>query len=138
MEWVGRKSRSTSACDTRGRRWLTCSAHSSTPNPSQMLVTDPICVVWSYIYIYIYTYNMYTCAHCLQGKIQKYILLVCTCGNSTACCLVTKPGSLLLPPPLFSKPVAPPPPSNTPLHGGSLFSMLRTQNNLINMKEVTN
>ena len=37
-------------------------------------------------------------------------------GNSTACRLVTKPGSLLLPPPpLFSKPVPPPPPSNTPL-----------------------
>ena len=34
-----------------------------------------------------------------------YFALVSTCGNSTACCLVTKPGSLLLPPPLFSKPV---------------------------------
>ena len=35
-------------------------------------------------------------------------VLVSTCGNSTACCLVTKPGSLLLPPPLFSKPLPPP------------------------------
>ena len=34
-----------------------------------------------------------------------------TCGNSTACCLVTKAGSLLLPPPLLSQSVA----SLTPL-----------------------
>ena len=41
-------------------------------------------------------------------------MTVYTCGNSTACCLVTKPGSLLLPLPLFSKPVAPPPPPPPP------------------------
>ena len=57
------------------------------------------------------------------------VLLVCTYGNST--------GSLLLPPPLFSKPVAPPPPLQHTA-GGSLLSMLTTQNTLINMKEVTN
>ena len=45
-----------------------------------------------------------------QAGIYVYLCtLVSTCGNSTACCLVTKAGSLLLPPPLFSKPVAPPP-----------------------------
>ena len=61
---------------------------------------------------------------------QRY-RLVCTCGNST--------GSLLLPPPLFSKPVPPPPPPpSTYPAGGSLLSVLTTQNTLINMKEVTN
>ena len=37
-----------------------------------------------------------------------YYRLVSTCGNSTACCLVTKPGSPPLPPP-------PPPPTHAPL-----------------------
>ena len=45
----------------------------------------------------------------LEGSFQVSIIIVCTCGNSTACFLATKPGSLLLPPPLFSKPVDPPP-----------------------------
>ena len=49
-----------------------------------------------------------------------YNRLACTCRNS-----------------LFSKPVAPPPPLK-PTTGGSLLSMLKTQNTLINMKEVTN
>ena len=40
------------------------------------------------------------------------------------------------PPPLFSKPVAPPPLKHTA--GESLLSMIKTQNTLINMKEVTN
>ena len=66
-----------------------------------------------------------------------YKQLVSTCGNSTA---VTKPGSLLFPL-LYLASLLPPPPPPPPLQhtpGGSLFSMLRTQNTLINMKEATN
>ena len=51
-------------------------------------------------------------------------------------CLVTKPGSLLLPPLLYLASLLPPPLQHTP--GGSLLSMLKTLNTLINMKEVTN
>ena len=64
--------------------------------------------------------------------IGNNIALVSTCGNSTACCLVTKAGSPLL----YLASLLPPPPQHTP--GGSLFSMLTTQNTLINMKEATN
>ena len=56
--------------------------------------------------------------------------------NSTACCLVTKPGSLLLPPPLFSKPVPPPPPPTHPWR--KLAQHAHNTRHLVNMKEVTN
>ena len=48
---------------------------------------------------------------------SNYSVLVCTCGNSTACCLVTKPGSLL-PPLLYLASLLPPPPP-PPLLGSS-------------------
>ena len=66
-------------------------------------------------------------------------ILASTCGNSTACCLVTKPGSHVVPISFIEQLVAPPPPpplQHTP--GGSLLSMLKTLNTLINIKEVTN
>ena len=64
----------------------------------------------------------------------NYTQLVSTCGNSTACCLVTKPGSLLLPPPLFSKPVAPPP----TIPWRKLAQHAHNTKHLVNMKEATN
>ena len=61
----------------------------------------------------------------LKKNAQKLTQLASTCGNSTACCLVTKPGSLLIaPPPLFSKPVAPPPPPLPPTHRWRKFAQL--------------
>ena len=59
----------------------------------------------------------------VQVHLVINIVLVSTCGNSTAYCLVTKPGS---PPP-------PPPPP-----GGSLFSMLTTQNTRLTWKKPLN
>ena len=72
----------------------------------------------------------------LEPVRDKYSsLLVCTCGNSTACCLATKPGSLLLPLLYVASLLPPPPPpSNTPLEE----ACSATQNTLINMKEATN
>ena len=63
-------------------------------------------------------------------------VLACTCGNSTACCeACCSPllylASLLPPPP-------PPPPNKKLTPGGSLLSILKTLNTLINMKEVRN
>ena len=73
--------------------------------------------------------------HTYQTKVSlaatKHTTTIMYCGNST--------GSLLLPL-LYLASLLPPPPPPPPKHtaGGSLLSMHKTQNTLINMTEVTN
>ena len=58
-------------------------------------------------------------------------------GNSTACRLVTKPGSLLLPPLLYLASLFPPPPP--PTHPWrKLVQHAHNTKHLVNMKEATN